>query len=894
MKEYRGYFRSCDTSIDKNGQLFRVSIYTDFNNKTSILPYEIITLTDEPFTVEYEGEENNCQKPYKCSTATVNFLYPDFNWLFSETNNNNMLVVLSKWRNNNYYEGDGSSGYWYYSYDLVTGHQEGRVSHTTINDEYPADANLWETTWIGFGTPNTYNQSFEGVFDEVSINAQDALSTLKYNDYQSINTTKGIVSFSDIIKKYIRQLGTYRYVYVTDSVMARTEDFQDILHSLYVHENNFFDEDNEPMKVLEVIEQICQYLHITVIPYGDALYFVNYDGIENGNDDYYLWVTSDDDFSKFYVENPIYTLLTNKITLQDTHNILKDDFAENGTTLSVLDAFNKVTVKDDLYPIDSIIPEVENDKYYTNSLTADTLGPVADDRDMYMTDYSDLDITRLYTLYNDYEEMTLDTTTHDVMHTLFLKFKNFDNTKINADGSSTTIQTHWYPIDSYDSQTNGLTQNLTENTTINAQKKWNIETTLDYLGCCLVDYKEYSFEHIDDAEYDYDPHFSSIDTETAIAFFQRIPTAYAEDHRIENGRMVWFNSDPDKQSHTGYYPIYSVHTQPLLDITSRDVVMDKDTILKIEGTFWFCDGNVTVPFERTNNIDKNSKECPWIWVRMQVGDKYWSEESGWTTDESDFRLPIEYESNPEDHSNDKNAFYTDFKIISLVRPKKKDTYDNYYSIKAPVDDEKTHIEDVKFTIYRMPSLRYEAFSPLVLLKKFNISTKTINKVADVSLISKDNGSDTEYSQKNYASNYDKLEEYPNIDSKLSTWLKKYPNNSNVLLCPKFYENGYVEANSHSFLRLYTIYSKGLGNVYIPEDFKIQSIQNQYNTPTVSISLNLKESLGIKPWSTLTYKFFNGYKFIADSYTYDYRWNKHTINLVEKSYDIQDETVDDIN
>ncbi len=881
MKEYRGYFRSCDTSIDKDGQLFRVSIYTDFNNKTNILPYEIITLTDEPFTVEYEGEENNCQKPYKCSTATVNFIYPSFNWLFSETNNNNMLVVLSRWRNNNYYEGDGLSGYWYYSYDLVTGHQEGRVSHTTINDEYPADANLWETTWIGFGTPNTYNQAFEGVFDEVSINAQDALSTLKYNDYQSINTTKGIVSFSDIIKKYIRQLGTYRYVYVTDSVMARTEDFQDILHSLYVHENNFFDEDNKPMKVLEVIEQICQYLHITVIPYGDAVYFVNYDGIQNGDNDYYLWVTSDDDFSKFYVENPIYTLLSNKITLQDTHNILKDDFAENGTTLSVLDAFNKVTVKDDLYPIDSIIPEIDNDKYFTNSLVADTSGQVSDDRDVYMTEYSDLDITRLYTLYNDYEEMTLDTTTHDVMHTLFLKFRNFDNTKINADGSSTTIQTHWYPIDSYDSQTQTLTQNLTEDPIINASKNWNINTTLNNIGCCMVDYKEYTFDYNDSG---YNPHYTSIDTDTAIAFFQRIPTEYTQFYRIENGRLVWFDRSK--------YPIYTQQTQPLLEITSRGVVLDNDSVIKIEGSFWFCDGNVTVPFDRSNSVDKCSEENTWVWCKLQVGDKYWAENLGWVDSSASeefkvFRLPLEYEQ-------DKNAFYTDYKIINLLIPKKKDKYEDYFTVKAPeVEDNKTHTYDIKFTIYRMPSVRFEVFSPLVLLKNFNISTKVVTQLGGINLISKDNGSDTEYNQKNNSANYDKLEEYPSIDNKLSTWLKKYPNNSNVLLCPKFYENGYINTNSHSFLRLYTIYSKGLGKVYIPEDFKIQSIQNQYNTPTVSISLNLKESLRIKPWSVLTYKFFNGYKFIADSYTYDYRWNKHTINLVEKSYDIQDETVDDI-
>jgi len=860
MKEYRGYFRSCDTSVDERGQLFRVSIYAEFN-RTPVLPYEIITLTDEPFTVEYEGEENNRQKPYKCSTATVNFIYESYNWQFSETNNNNMLVVLSKWRNNNYYEGDGLNGKWYYSYDTVVGHQEGSVAHTTVKDEYPSDTNFWETTWIGFGTPNTYNQSFEGVFDEVSINAQDALSTLKYVDYEPVNNTRSIVSFSDIIKTYISELGTYRYVYITDSIVARTEDFQDILHSLYIHENNFFDEDNKPMKVMEVIEQICQYLHISVIPYGDALYFLNYDGIQNEHNRYYLWVADNQDFSKFNLDNPTYTLISDKITLQDYHFILPVDFAENGTTLNVLDAFNKVTIKDDLYPYDSIIKEAElkenENKYIQGQSYHDTVPSSIETGGNIL--FSSNTMTKVKWGFLDSMEE----------HLLYLSFKNYNI----SDNLPTTVNTFWYPLDNYDAQNGDLTPNYTEDTTINANNRWNINTTQNFIGACIMDFKDIKYKR------DEGPNITSIDTDRVIAIFQKCPSAYSNRHLDGEANISY-----DKKK----FSPYLAPTQKMIEFVSNDVVIDKDTVIKIEGTFKFYGRLSTIPFEVENNATKVSTECCFVWCRLRCGNKYWNG-TEWTViggGNTYFKLPIEWEDG-------KNAYYTDYKIISFDNTNDKKGYNDYYTVPVPVEDNNTYSRDITFTIYRTISPRLERMTPLTILRNFNISTKVVTNVADTKLLSKDNGSDTEYNQTNYSADYAKLEDYPEISSKISTWMKKYPNNSSVLVCPKFYENGWININSHLFQRLYTIYNKGLNKIYIPEDNIINSVQNHYRTPTITLSVNLKESLNIKPWATLNYEYFNGYNFVVNSSSYDYRWNKHTINLEARDYSPDDETVDDM-
>ena len=831
MKEYRGYFRSCDTSVDERGQLFMVQIISSYIDKNTITK-EDITLTDEPFTVEYEGDETIIQKPYKCSTATAEFLLNTFRTDLYNTNQNNVLVKLSRWKNNNTYTVVGSSKVWTYSYSTPLGEYITGTYTDYFGEDYPNNANLWDTVWVGFATPNTYSQAFEGVFDSVSINAQDALSTLKYIDYSSVDTKVGFVSFSDIIKKYVKQLGVYNYIYVTDAIKTQIVEQQDILHSLYIDERNFFDEDNKPMKVLEVIEHICNYLNLTAIPYGDSLYFINYDAIKNGENNYFIW----------YLNNDEFIMNSAPLTLESDHIVQMNDFAEDGTNMSVLDAFNKVTIKDDMYPIESIIPDIEDENNWVKSEKIDStvFGP-----NMLTIDYTSKTFNSMnYSHQNPRQR-------------IFIQWLGYSETT-----PFSTIKTSWYPIDTAELNPSGhwaLVPNYTKNTSVNTDKLWSYETSQSNVGCCLIRYSSNKYHTSKEEINKWNPSM-------AFAIVQPIPDNYREEVPKREGCWLWYDTE------NRYLPPY-MPTQEVLDITTDNVQLSEDMSIDISGNFEFFPDMYTIPIQYENTDPKAFEEWCYEWASLQVGGSWWNGES-WQNNRCGFKLPIQYEK-------DKNAFNTDYAITSNILS----SNDKKYSVAVPIlfNNNVSVITSISFKLYRTICPRFAYLSPLTLLKDFNItlsSSKTKVMINALDYINtEDNTKDNiEYSLK---LNSVAQEEYPDIENKITTWNFVNPNYSSTLLSPLFYENGYINIVRKEFLKNKTIYNKGTNSILLAEDHKIQSIQDQYKKATITIDMSLKESLQIKPWTTLHYHYFDDVVFVIDSSSYDYRWNKQTIKLFEK-------------
>ena len=857
MKEYYGYFRSCDTSIDENGQLFLVSIITEYNT-TNTHTYSAITLTDTPFTVEYEGNTNEIQKPYKCSTATVSFLSNTFIPELTDTNNNNVLVKLKKWRDTNQLSGN----VWTYSYSTPTNIlKTGTVNNTTLYP-YPMDDNLWETVWVGFATPNTYSQAFEGVFDVIEVNAQDALSTLQYVDYSPYQGDKSFVSFWDIIKKYaIRNLGVYSYVFITDAVKTQVLIDQDVLHSLYIDENNFFDEDGTPMKVLDVIGHICNYLNLTVIPFGQTLYFINYDAIKNGHNSYYCW-----DDTLLDGLNP------NNFQLISDHNIDKDDFAENGTSLSVLDPFNKVTVKDDMYPYDSIMPDIEDENNIVNTTEVDDYSPLP--WELPMREGNRWQYAPKYMMYHS---KILNLFTIGIFESapavLMARYLNFKN--------NIGVTTYYYSWDTVETMVSH--QRLIPDSRSGSPNDTGLDydRTNYYVGCGLLAYQYSVYKFIDTLSYQ---KINNFNPKTAIAFFLPIPLAYT---RMFDNTCLTYEE--------GYYSPVDEPTQQMF-VLEKKILVDKYTRLKLSGNFEFIQNEIALPINFDLAVKCDEDFC-WEFAQLQVrfydgsqsGNEtiYYYDGENWQepsyfSGTPYFKLPLECDS-------DKFAFNTDYAIVSNYSKNANKDFEINFNL--PNIGDKAKVVGVKFTIYRPHCPKKGLLTPLVLLKDFDvkvITTKGIvtidtyhqtNPEWDYDVTIKDNKkSDAEYS---ISLNDKKYEDYPDIDYKITTYNNTSPNYSSTLLTTSYNENGNYNINSTYFLRNTTIYNKGIGKVLIPEEHKLTSIQKQYSSPTITLDVNLKESLGIKPWSTLHYHYFNDSTFVVDSMSYDYRWNKNTIKLLDK-------------
>lgn len=170
------------------------------------------------------------------------------------------------------------------------------------------DNDVFDVVWTGYATPNAYSQSYSSSLDLFELECQDALSTLKYKRF-SIDSTKinPYTSFYDILIRYIGELGNYKHIYASSSLVLPTEDLGSILEFIYINGNNFIDEDSKASSVLEVLNEICVYLGLTMIAWGDSVYFLDYHSLEHG--EYYEYYSRE---SKAGLPEGTYPILSSK------------------------------------------------------------------------------------------------------------------------------------------------------------------------------------------------------------------------------------------------------------------------------------------------------------------------------------------------------------------------------------------------------------------------------------------------------------------------------------------------------------------------------------------------------------------------------------------------------
>ena len=280
-----GFFR------DINDHLYKVVIITDYQEyKVGQGQGQEITLLSNPVSIEFEGADD-VFAPYRASTMTVRFLQPRFDESLNNSLGNNVFVTLQK--------------------------EEG---------------GKYKTMWQGFATPNAYNQPFINVVgDEFELECQDALSTLKYC-YFSKQNTKNHLTIKDYIELAFLQLnGLFkRCIYPT---------IPNNILDMCISQENWFDEDNEPMSYLEILEEICKYLGLTLTTEGESVLL-----LDPHCDEYFAFSLESGEIQ------PI-TFIREEITLN------KEDVSSNDCNISLLPSFNKISLTAKHYPVEKKIPK---------------------------------------------------------------------------------------------------------------------------------------------------------------------------------------------------------------------------------------------------------------------------------------------------------------------------------------------------------------------------------------------------------------------------------------------------------------------------------------------------------------------------------------------------------
>lgn len=239
---------------------------------------------DAPFSVEL-ADEDFLYTPTRFSTATIRVV------------------------GNDYLQSLYSTGYQQYRVNFKQG---GRV------------------VWTGFITPELYTQDYTSTLFDLEIQCVSAMSALEYIKYKEIGEKRAFVSLWDLLKKCVTESrGLYSSVYVPHVYAASAAAYNtnaNVLQTMTVSEQNFFDEDDEPMTLKEVLEEVCKLLNWTCADWRGDLYFVDVD--HKGS------------YRKYSADLSLFeSVSANTVKVQDI------GFAGSDHTLDILGGYNKAVVR---------------------------------------------------------------------------------------------------------------------------------------------------------------------------------------------------------------------------------------------------------------------------------------------------------------------------------------------------------------------------------------------------------------------------------------------------------------------------------------------------------------------------------------------------------------------
>lgn len=259
--------------------------------------------TTSPFIVSIDNEDDFIYNPTRFSTATLSVFGSD------------------------------------YLQDLFsTDYRMHRV--TLYNDNTPL--------WCGFIKPELYTQDYRFPKFPLELECYSAMSVLEYVDYKQTGESRGFISLWDLLKLCISESrGQYTAIYIPHVYGLSSSDFEawtNPLLTMKISEQNFFDEDDEPMTLKEVLEEMMKLLNWTCVDWRGELYFVD---VDNEDGDYYRYDPTMTSYTKVKV---------------DAMQVQEIGFAGSDHTLDIVPGYNKATVRCSNYPVGEALPDMGFDR----------------------------------------------------------------------------------------------------------------------------------------------------------------------------------------------------------------------------------------------------------------------------------------------------------------------------------------------------------------------------------------------------------------------------------------------------------------------------------------------------------------------------------------------------
>ena len=779
--KFTGQFKSLH-----NDDLYTVTIDCS-NGGTSTRD---VSLGPDPFITQMDGDANTIYVPVKYQSATVQLVANNsssafFN-LYSSTPKQNKVELVK----------DGS------------------------------------IMWTGYTSPNIYDTPYNFVTETWEVECIDKLAVLKYYDYTPIDGSLGFVSFTQIINHCLLQAGydnTSKW-YFSNATHVPDKSF--LTDKLYVSEANFFDEDDKPMKMNEVLEEVCKFCGVTAIAYGKDVYFLDYDALKNASASYKRY------FRHTVGSNTAVTSATQDCSLYATFDVSAGSYTMTGTNLSLDNVYSKVTVKDSLYTVESIIPSLFEDEDLQNV--------------MYVNDSSQ------YWNY-DFEQMTMDQG-NNVASWPFFNWEKAreDDTYIYMKSRYYTNKRYEHPV--YDNSGNGpsLIHKVIDSSLMDAinyqgilMTRFNISTGKtqgEAIGNMQYnDFTDYLMLTVNNTG-----SLNSIGKPKLITKTDFVKPFFMSGKAklIAKGTVIltdrykfpaWnytpgtYDEHPDVS--VGYFP----NTGPFVgDWDGWSVLWD----------FWKFGKHLQVPKDKLK-------------LRIDIG----VNGTDLSTNVPFYPLDTQDSILHEDGGTNKRheVFYKNFDIQNSIDYRYGIDDKGYILNTGIPEDEVVNVKPI-IKIYGVDDLikQFGTENPLacVFIKDFDIKAVVGHQGGK-----DENDTDTEYS---YVIDDQYVQELSPIEFKICTYDNKQLTYSAV---------AWLDPSTNKYQFVDTLRNRALNQIQRSEHLLCYRIVNQYKDPSMKLSINLFMD-NIRPW-TLVHEPLLDKDFIIDTVSYDYKNDTATCNLVQK-------------
>ena len=203
--------------------------------------------------------------------------------------------------------------------------------------------------WCGFIKPELYTQDYSSDKFNLEINCYSAMSVLEFVEYKQAGEERGFVSLWSLLKKCVEESrGLYTAIYIPHVYSVSQSEYNNWnnpLESMMVSEQNFFDEDDNPMSLKEVLEEIMKLMNWTCADWNGELFFID---VDNEDGEYYKYTSEMSSYTQIQADG---------INVQDI------GFAGNDHTLDILPGYNKASIRCSNYPVGDALPKIDFDDF---------------------------------------------------------------------------------------------------------------------------------------------------------------------------------------------------------------------------------------------------------------------------------------------------------------------------------------------------------------------------------------------------------------------------------------------------------------------------------------------------------------------------------------------------